>query len=246
MEGEERTVLVAADIKTAFDQVPQNRLRDVLRQRLPEQVAEFAVRMSAAEGKRGILQGGSLSPVLLNCYLDHFLDKPWRRKSDVPLLRSADDIVLCCTNLAEAESAFSQVEQMLTAAGMPLKEDFAQGIHNLHDGGEVTWLGYRIGFGGTALSYRIAPRSFERLAAALEVAHERPNSPMRAQEVVRGWLRQLGPCYDFEDRRVVIRRIRDIARERGFEELGDFRTVWRTARDRWQILRPVCRAPCVS
>jgi hypothetical protein len=129
------------------------------------------------------------------------------------------------------------VEQMLTAAGMPLKEDFAQGIHNLHDGGEVTWLGYRIGLNGSALSYRIAPHSFVKLASALETAHERPNSPLVAQQAIAGWLQQLGPCYDFEDRRMVVRRIRDIARESAFEELGDFQAAWRNARNRWTVLR---------
>jgi hypothetical protein len=73
-------VLLTEDLKDAFDNVPQNRLLDVLRAYLREEkILGLIGRLVQTETGRGIRQGGPLSPLMLNVYLGHFLDRKWRK-----------------------------------------------------------------------------------------------------------------------------------------------------------------------
>ena len=72
------------------------------------------------------------------------------------------------------------------------------------------------------------------------MARAAPGSPIRAERKVRGWLGHLGPCFESEDRSVVISRIRHIAAELAFDEISgenELTEVWRSAYKRWQQAR---------
>jgi retron-type reverse transcriptase len=88
---------VTEDLQDAFDNVPLRRLEDILQQHLPEpRLRGLLARMLHTGRKRGLRQGGALSPLLLNVYLDHFLDRRWQQQQpDVPLLRVAT--ICCCS-----------------------------------------------------------------------------------------------------------------------------------------------------
>ena len=66
------------------------------------------------------------------------------------------------------------------------------------------------------LQFRIGDRAWHRLRRALEKCHHSDAPPLRADQVVRGWLWYLGPCVPFEDGRRVIREIRSCARDLAF------------------------------
>ncbi len=74
-----RRVWLVEDLRDAFDHVPHQRLLDVLRRTLPEDVLQLIAHVIHNGGKHGLPQGSPLSPLLLNIYLDHFLDTPWRK-----------------------------------------------------------------------------------------------------------------------------------------------------------------------
>ena len=82
-------VWLTEDLKDAFNQVPQRRLLDVVRHRLPnEGIVRLIEHVVLTDTGRGLRQGGCLSPLLLNLYLDHHLDRRWRmRHPDLSLLR---------------------------------------------------------------------------------------------------------------------------------------------------------------
>ena len=102
---------------------PQHRLLDVVRYRLPDEgIVRLIERMVLTETGRGLRQGGCLSPLLLNLYLDHHLDRRWRmRHPDLPLIRVADDILVLTRNQEEAQQTWTDLREMLLPAGMPLK-----------------------------------------------------------------------------------------------------------------------------
>lgn len=247
---EERLDWVIADIRNAFHQIPHARLADVLKKQLPERVVERALETSKRDGNRGVIQGGSLSPLLLNVYLNHFLDQPWRRDfRSAPKIRYADDILLCCRTHEEAEQAFQGLNQMLRAAGMPLKAGFANGLHNLASGVEVEWLGYRVARHSNEdrLRVQIGAHALRRLDDQLARAHERPNSPLVARETILGWLDENGPCYLDEDTNRVCREIQRMAAQHAFEEIPGTPTLlrrWRAAYERWIALVASCQTPC--
>jgi integrase len=98
-ETENRMRWVFEDAKDAFDNVPINRLLDIVRRRLPAAADLWVLieRVLENDTGRGLRQGSPLAPLMLNLYLDHFLDRVWRRLlPDTPLLRSADDLLVLC------------------------------------------------------------------------------------------------------------------------------------------------------
>ena len=93
----------------------------------------------------GIGQGGPLSPLLLNVYLDAVLDRPWTEAfPDVPLLRWVDDALLLCEDRHEAESALRVMSRMLEEVGTPRKTDPPTQVCDLKRGDSVAWLGYEL------------------------------------------------------------------------------------------------------
>ncbi|MBD0375948.1 MAG: group II intron reverse transcriptase/maturase [Flavisolibacter sp.] len=76
---------------------------------------------SIAVRTKGTPQGGVISPLLANLYLHHAFDM-WmsRHFSDNPFERYADDIVVHCSNKAEAESLLMSICERLQVFGLDL------------------------------------------------------------------------------------------------------------------------------
>lgn len=247
-ETQDRMFFVLEDIKNAFDNVPVQRLLDIIRKRLPHaedlwQLIEIVVDNGT---KRGIRQGSPLSPILLNLYLDHVLDRPWRESHpDTPLLRSADDIIVLCRTEKVALDAQHDLRRLLTPAGMPLK-DTTHVIRDLHKGETANWLGYSIFQGKDGLKVKMSVDAWSTLAERLLQAHDKPASPLRATQIVEGWIEQLGPCFLHEARDQVVFRIAEIGRQAAFDELPDAEYLaerWREAYSRWRKIRQAASAP---
>jgi len=144
--GADRWNWATEDVKDAFNQVPQRRLLDIVRRTLSNGgTMRLMERLVLTGSGRGIRQGGNLSPLLLNRYLDHFLDKIWRhRHRNIPLIRVADDLLLLCRCRQEAEQAYADLKELLRVAAMPLKGTPETTIRELGKGDSATWLGYQI------------------------------------------------------------------------------------------------------
>jgi len=240
------TCWIVDDGRDAFDQISRNRLLDVLKMTLPDNVTEFIQLVMTTDSRRGVRQGSPLSPLLLNVYLDHFLDQPWRRRHpEDSLIRSADDILICCENVGQAQKAYQDLKKMMTAAGMPLKGDEATAIHNLSRGQNADWLGYQLNYRADDLVCRIAERAWKALPLRLEHAHSKPCSPLVANQIIKGWFDQLGPCFRYEHIDDVVGRVRGIAADVAFDEIPTNRQLrqrWRAAFDRWCVVRDRIRS----
>jgi hypothetical protein len=118
-EVEGRWTWVAEDIRDAFDQVPLNRLLDVVRTHAPADdflsLVDVVIRNRTNKGLR---QGGALSPILSNVYLDRCLDRPWHKQNPkMPLLRVVDDLLVLTRDVSESILAQTCLRSLLTAAG---------------------------------------------------------------------------------------------------------------------------------
>ena len=240
------TCWIVDDGRDAFDQISRNRLLDVLKMTLPDNVTGLIELVMTTDSKRGVRQGSPLSPLLLNVYLDHFLDQPWRRRHPgEPLIRSADDILICCGSVGHARRAYHDLEKTMTAAGMPLKGNEDAAIQDLSRGDNADWLGYRVDFERDELVCRMADRAWNALAIRLEHAHSRPCSPLVANQVIEGGLDQLGPCFRYEHIDDVVNWVRSIAADLAFDEIPtneQLRQRWRAAFDRWCVVRDRIRS----
>lgn len=116
--------VVDADIKGFFDAIDQERLMEKLAARISDRRALKLLRKWLKAGvmedgvvrtaSAGTPQGGVISPLLANIYLDEF-DRIW--EATCPhlgrLVRYADDFVILCRTRQQAEAALKKVREIM-------------------------------------------------------------------------------------------------------------------------------------
>jgi hypothetical protein len=235
-------IWVCADVANAFDAIPHARLLNVCGKPFPDEVVSFIDRISGMKRKRGIRQGSPVSPFFCNLFFDLFLDLPWHRKHQDPprpLIRYADNLLVMCQTLEEAVGIHNALGSMARSAGIPLKPCADHGINDIQAGCSVTWLGFLLRREETNLAIRVGEQAWNDLTEGLSEAHLHSASPLRATQVVSGWLQEIGPCFAFEDREAVMQRIREIAGSLAFDEIpgpGRLIEIWSAAHARWKRL----------
>ncbi len=239
-------VWIFDDVKDAFDHVPLGRLIDVVRKRLvADEIVELTRIVTDGEANRGIRQGSSLSPLLLNLYLDHLLDRPWAKQHPAqPLIRVADDLLVIARDRFEAEGAHENLRSQLRSAGLTLKATPGTAVRDLPRGETGDWLGFRLRNGLGGLEIRPTDRCWGKLGEALGLAHTKPAAPLRAFETIEGWTEQLGPCRPDVDLTDLYARIASVAREHAFDEIPTRQTLeghLLMGYRRWESLRRCAR-----
>jgi len=237
------TTVISEDIRNAFPSVPRKRLIICLKSMgIPDDLCNLIERAVDRPGKRGISQGSPLSPMLLNVYLNHHLDHPWMiRHPEVPIVRFADNLFLVPPDEQAAAMLHAELYDLLLPTGTVLKHGADNSIRRLGSGQAAHWLGYQITW-KDGLEVNIGTESWTRLGELLSECHIHPDAPRRAQEVVAGWVDQMGPTYGSEDHQATLNRIREMAASRAFEEVPDkdeLETIWRSASVRYRVLRRV-------
>ena len=218
---EERTIWLVADVKNAFEQVPHNRLLDVVRDRLPsDELAAFLRTLLHNERNTGLRQGSPFSPFLCNLYLDHFLDRPWRKRHpDVPLVRYLDDVLVLCRAGDDVSGVQQDLLNMLRTCGMSAKPVSAENRCDLVAGESISWLGYEIRLGQSGLEFRLPLHNgrlewLERLHEKFSLVHAGSHAHLVAWRAVEGLADQLGPVFRFEDLAALWPAIEALARAR--------------------------------
>ena len=120
--------VVDADLKGYFDTIPKDRLLEIIRQKISDRRVLGLVKQFLDQGimeelrtwtpEAGVPQGAVLSPVLSNAYLN-----PLDHQMAVlgfQMVRYADDFVILCRTLEEAEAALAKVRQWVEANGLLL------------------------------------------------------------------------------------------------------------------------------
>ena len=148
--GEGELWVVDADLKGYFDSIPQ----DQLMARVKEKVADSKVLallekflrqgvMETMKGweptESGTPQGAVISPLLANIYLDpldHEMSKRGRK-----MARYADDFIILCRSLSEAEEALAEVRAWVKQAGLTLHPEKTR-LVNVSAGESFEFLGW--------------------------------------------------------------------------------------------------------
>jgi RNA-directed DNA polymerase len=113
------------------DRICDRKLLRLLRAMLRAGVMEQgAVRRSDT----GTPQGGVISPLLANVYLDR-LDREWQARGRGRLVRYADDLVVMCGSERDAHRALDALRALLAELGLRPKETKTRIVH-LREGGE--------------------------------------------------------------------------------------------------------------
>lgn len=143
------TWVVDADLKSYFDTIPHDRLMDLVGRKVSDGrilgLIESFLTQEVKEGEarwqseRGTPQGAVISPLLSNLYLDP-LDHMMAEKG-YEMVRYADDFVILCRSLEEAQRALKEVSEWVAEAGLELHPT-KTGITDESQRGGFDFLGY--------------------------------------------------------------------------------------------------------
>jgi RNA-directed DNA polymerase len=142
--------VVDADLRSYFDTIPHARLMALVQARVADgrvlALVESFLRAGVLEEskgwqptERGTPQGGVISPLLANLYLDPFDHQMERAGRE--LVRYADDFVILCRSEAEAQAALEEVRAWVETAGLTLHPTKTR-ILNANAPGGFDFLGY--------------------------------------------------------------------------------------------------------
>lgn len=148
-----RRWVIDADIRGFFDALDPVILDSLLRERISDRrvlkLLRGWLRAGVLEGATlvrpgtGTPQGGVISPLLANVYLNA-LDRAWEERHGRlgALVRYADDLVILCRSRAQAEAALSQLRALLAELGLELAEDKTRLLCVNEEGEGFDFLGF--------------------------------------------------------------------------------------------------------
>ncbi len=197
------THVVDVDIKSFFDTIDHERLMRLVGERIADGKVLALMRLFLKQGvldggevretEAGTPQGGVISPLLANIYLNP-LD--WLLlEGGYQSARYADDMVILCRDAAEAEQALGLVRQWMEGARLTLHPEKTRIVDMTQPGAWFDYLGYR--FIRTVARRRLIrvprPKSIQKLREGLRSVTRRCNGHSldeiirRVNTRLRGW-----------------------------------------------------------
>ena len=196
------TYAVVLDLSKYFDKLNHTILMNILRRDIKDErvmqmikrylksgVMENGVVMKTEEGSP---QGGNLSPLLANIYLNEF-DHEFEKRG-VPCIRYADDIVLLAKSkraserLLETSTKYLEGKLKLTVNREKSRTVSVFAIRNFK------FLGFALGRNGGGIFIRVHPKSWKKFKSKLRDLSSRKSvqslkpALKRVEVYVRGWL----------------------------------------------------------
>lgn len=195
--------VVDADLKGYFDTIPKDRLLEMVKAQITDRRVVTLIKsyldQSIMEELRtwtpesGVPQGAVLSPVLANLYLNPLDHK--MSEAGFEMVRYADDFVILCRTLEEAEAALTMVRTWIEGAGLILHPEKTHIVDSREK--SFSFLGYSF------RSKYIFPRkkSHEKFVARIRELTPRKSGQSLAvtiqkiNQVTRGWFGYFRHCH---------------------------------------------------
>lgn len=173
--------VVEVDIKGYFDSIPHKRLMELVAGRIADGrvlaliesflkagVMEPQGWMEAEEKEAGTPQGGVISPLLANIYLnplDHMMSKAGHQ-----MVRYADDMVMLCPSAEAATHVLQTLREWAARAGLELHPEKTQIVDMGQPKAHFEFLGYRFWRGKTSgrICRFIRPKSAKKFKAGIK------------------------------------------------------------------------------
>ena len=210
MRAREYGVWLVFDVRRAFDNIPRSQLFEVMRKRLHDSaICDLIERLVEVKGiKRGIRQGSSISPLLMNLYADHFFDKWWQQQHpDVPMVRYIDDIAIFCRSETEAVALYGESKSKLLAVGLPIKESLDEALCMLSDGKTANWLGVQCSMSDHGLQFRLTEKAWSSLAEGVERCILEKKSSEKFDGLISGWINSYSIAITGNELAIAFRRL---------------------------------------
>jgi len=200
------THAVVLDLSKYFDTINHDRLLNILRKDIEDErvvqiikrylksgVMENGVVMDTEEGSP---QGGNLSPLLANIYLNEF---DWEyEKRGVPMVRYADDIVLLAKSKRASERLLESSTRYLEGKlKLRVNREKSRTV-SVYAKENFKFLGFALGRNGDGVYIRVHPKSWKRMKRKLRELSSRRRvqsvipALCKIREYMRGWLNYYG------------------------------------------------------
>ena len=144
-------IVLEIDIRSYFDNIEHDRLLQLVGERISDgrvlTLIESMLKRGVQDGEnqevteRGTPQGGVISPLLANIYLnelDHLITGAGHH-----LVRYADDLLVLCEGEAQAQVCRQQIETWMQSAGLELHPEKTCVVDMSRPGAWFDYLGYR-------------------------------------------------------------------------------------------------------
>jgi len=191
------THVVDADLKSYFDTIDHERLRERVREKISDGRVlalidswlgqEIVCELGCWTPTGGTPQGAVISPLLANCYL-HPLDEQMAAKG-WHMVRYADDFVVLCDTAERAQAALGAIREWVEANALQLHPDKTH-VGDCREAGQgFDFLGYRFEAG----QRRVRKKSMQKLRERVreETRRTRGESLTKViaslNPVLRGW-----------------------------------------------------------
>jgi len=191
--------VVDVDIRSYFDTIPHEKLMSRVRERMADGrvlgliesflkagVMEQGEKMAPSQpGEEGTPQGGVISPLLANVYLNP-LD--WlMSQTGLEMVRYADDMVILCAEAASASTALQRLRGWMEQAGLELHPQKTKVVDMGQPGAHFDFLGYRFWRGKTNGRIRrfIRPKSAKSIRGRLKPLTRRTNGQSLEMVIAR-------------------------------------------------------------
>lgn len=201
-----RLEVVDADLSKYFDTIPHDRLMKLLARRTSDGSVLHLIRQwldapvveengNVLPNRQGVPQGGVISPLLANLYLnalDWAVNDPKERGQPV-LVRYADDFVILCAS-GQGQALRQRLDRWLTARGLSLNEAKTRLVDSRQG---FDFLGFRLRWqksrrrGKWYVHVEASPRSQQRLREAVRAKLNHWTHGQRIPEVMTGLNRLL-------------------------------------------------------
>lgn len=194
--------VVDIDIKGYFDAIPHDQLMKLVEAHIADTrvlgLIEAFLKAGIMEGmeswepEEGTPQGGVVSPLLANIYLNP-LD--WiLKQSGMETVRYADDMVILCRDVESATAALEKVRGWMEKAQLQLHPEKTRIVEMNEAGSHFDFLGYRFWRGKDGgLQRYVRPKSAKKLRDRLRPLTKRNNGTSlrsiirKINPVLRGW-----------------------------------------------------------
>jgi RNA-directed DNA polymerase len=225
--------IVDVDIKGYFDNIPHKQLMERITSRISDSrilnLIEMFLKQPIRDGQQetastcGVPQGGTISPLLANIYLnplDHELER-----QGYELVRYADDMVILCQTQSQAQEVLNLLKNWMEQAGLQLHPEKTRIVDMRPEDEYFDFLGYRFKRNGRngKIDRWASPKSVANLRTTLRPYLKRCNGRSLdctiavIKPILQGWYEYFKnarhPMFDGIDGWVRM-RLRSILRKR--------------------------------
>jgi group II intron reverse transcriptase/maturase len=213
------TLVIDADVTKCFDTIPHAKLLATVAERIADGAVLHLLKLwlkasvvmdkngkrrnleGGRQNRKGTPQGGVISPLLANLYLN-LLDRNWERqriehRHQARLVRYADDFVVLCRK--QAQAPMRMILRVMGKMGLQLNEEKTRVVNVRSD--KISFLGFEIGMqvnGRTAKPYPLvipSRKARKAIKARLTALTKRECGLLTPEELtrqinlqLRGWV----------------------------------------------------------